>query len=183
MTPECTACARATRNRSPLRRGVFAGDPVAMGGCGRRRVETTYGWAGDGRAAGSLRGAGRCRGRGRCACEDDVRAAAADKCFSVVLRCRTTWSAYRAFVDAIDSIGSVPLTLLVVQFPPSGFDRRRRGFRCDGCAMSAATNSCCTASIMPMRRRPLRPRCVHASHLRTKANSGGRCGNRAQTRR
>ena len=38
------------------------------------------------------------------------------KCFSVVLHdvAPTTWPAYRAFVDAIDRIGDVPLTLLVV---------------------------------------------------------------------
>ena len=38
------------------------------------------------------------------------------KCFSVVLHdvAPSTWPAYRAFVDAIDGIGGVPLTLLVV---------------------------------------------------------------------
>jgi len=38
------------------------------------------------------------------------------KCFSVVLHdvAPATWPAYRAFVDAIDQLGDVPLTLLVV---------------------------------------------------------------------
>jgi alpha-1,6-mannosyltransferase len=55
VTPECGALARAgdAGSIADAVRAVFAGDPVAMGRNGRRRVEANYGW--DGVMRGLLR--------------------------------------------------------------------------------------------------------------------------------